>query len=176
MRRKSFVCGKMATFLWDRHEPIWIGFDAFVHTVACVVSMKQQNSLWREQCGLLSHMWGAEKRVLFAPAAVSSLKMRFTRGHLHWVLLGYQFPNGTRALRGSSVSSSEGIPRIPSLPSRRRRDNPFDTMLKLSGLFCRYCGAEENRLAGWQLPISMRSLHNRQSMSEGELSPELALR
>ena len=38
-------------------------------------------------------------------------------------------------------------------------------MLKLSGLFCRYCEAEENRLAGWLLPISMRSLRNRQSMS-----------
>jgi hypothetical protein len=49
-------------------------------------------------------------------------------------------------------------------------------MLGLSGLFFRCCGAEENRLAGWLLPISMRSLHNRQSVSEGELSPELALR
>jgi hypothetical protein len=49
-------------------------------------------------------------------------------------------------------------------------------MLELSGLFFRYCGAEENRLAGWLLPISMRSFHNRQSMSEGELSPGLALR
>ena len=97
MRRKSFVCGRVAIFLWHRHEPIWIGFDAFVPIVACVVSMKQKNSLWREQSGLLSHMWGAEKRVLFAPAVVSLLTMRFTRGHLHWVLSGYQSPNGTRS-------------------------------------------------------------------------------
>src|ERR1039457_2124063 len=71
----SDVCSS-DLFLWDRHELIWIGFDAFVPTVACVASTKQQNSLWREQRGLLSHMWDAERRVLFAPAAVSSLKMR----------------------------------------------------------------------------------------------------
>jgi hypothetical protein len=49
-------------------------------------------------------------------------------------------------------------------------------MLDMLGLFCRYCGAEKSPLVGWLLPISMHSLHNRQSMSEGELSPELALR
>ena len=105
---------------------------------------------------------GPRKRAVRA-STVSSLKMHFTLGHLHWVLWA-SFPEWSPKRKQVLLSPIfEGILRIPSLPSRRR-EGTLRPMLETAGAFLSVLRSRGRTVSRMTVPISMHSSHNRQNI------------